>query len=214
MLYEKCIKCGEEKPMNEFIKVQKGNHCDIGNYCKECSSIVLKDLSKEKLEELGVEELIDPTVCSVCSFDNKTIPLKEKIANIPACEKCITTLRNRPFPLWVTISTFLLIAFGIITAIRGIGFFKAELKLLQAQKLIEETHYTKASKILNEVLKIAPNSKTVILSKVEADLKSGNIVDAYSLLNKHKDMKITEDENAKLKTLIKEAEEKILEKGR
>ncbi len=114
MIKAKCTQCGRTLPIKETSKT------DDRILCAECY---------EKLTSTGTAASefryqTDPTVCGRCGFDNGSTPLPT-LANLPMCQQCTDSLRNRPFPSWIKVSLAGLIIFVVLAAVWNMRFFLA-----------------------------------------------------------------------------------------
>jgi hypothetical protein len=132
-----------------------------------------------------VRRAVDPTICANCGGDNGSAEFP-RLAGVPICERCARQLRERPFPRWLKLSFVGLVGLLAASLLHGRPYFEAGRQLVRAERLVEAQQYAPASRLLTQVLKVAPNSEKVILLKLKAELLAGHYGDASALAELHK----------------------------
>jgi tetratricopeptide (TPR) repeat protein len=145
----------------------------------------LVEQGKQRREILPVVTIIDPTVCYQCKADNgyQEFPL---VGNLPFCPKCVTALRERPFPVWLRLALAGLLVLLGFALVHGAPFFKAGRALVIGERLVAARRYPEAILRLQEALATAPGCEKGVLLLAKAELLTGRFVEAQKALVGHR----------------------------
>jgi hypothetical protein len=146
--------------MNETVKLKDQV------VCLKCGEAIVEELA-EKDVELDVAKLIerqvDPTVCVFCEHDNEETEL-EKVAGLPACPRCAQNLRRRPFPLWVKIALFVVLALTAFSLVRNRRFFFGYGAMKKSFRAAAKGDFTAAAHLMESAQSHVPESRELHIS--------------------------------------------------
>jgi hypothetical protein len=145
----KCEKCGQERGMNDTVRVFEQT------LCRECGEEALA--GRKDLPADAVEAHVDPTVCYHCGEDNGNEPL-ETLATLPTCRQCADTFRNRPYPPWVKGFFAALAVVVIVALVWNMRFAAAYWQLRGLGKVMEGGDIQKGAAMMASISDKVPES--------------------------------------------------------
>ena len=160
MIRTVCERCSQEFPMNETIKLKDQV------VCLKCGEAIVEELTeKEKELDLAklIERQVDPTICVFCEHDNDETEL-EKVAGLPACPRCEQNLRRRPFPLWVKIALFIVLALTAFSLVRNRRFFFGYRAMKKSFRAAAKGDFTAAAHLMESAQSHVPESRALHIS--------------------------------------------------
>ncbi len=107
MQYRKCFSCGEDKPQNDILAINREL------ICADC--VDKKVMSGESVDMNNAVFEFDSTVCSFCGHDAGELDLPLK-ASRPICDDCTNSIERKISPAWLSPFLFL-IGFSIVGGI-------------------------------------------------------------------------------------------------
>ena len=110
-----CSQCGRSVPMNDSMVY------DDRVFCMTCAEVRGKE---PEVTWKDARRGVDPTVCAWCRRDNGSTPLPtDGVA--PVCPDCHERQLRHPFPRWVRIFLFLVIALAAGGMVLNARFYRA-----------------------------------------------------------------------------------------
>jgi hypothetical protein len=150
MQHARCEHCGGQFPMNDTVKL-KGQCLCVGCADKQISQ--LGGVPRE-----AIEAEADPTVCVNCGHDNGAVPL-ERLAGLPACDRCIHYFRHRPFPNWIRLGAVGLLALVVFALWFNGRFFLAYWEMRASGRAFAEADAARAADLMESAAQRVPETR-------------------------------------------------------
>lgn len=161
----KCAGCGVSASVASTFLVNDAS------YCEPCADKTVASLQAQSAP-LCVIKSVDPTICAHCGADNGSMEYPRH-GNLHFCQVCSEKVTAWPFPTWLRAS---LAGLGVLLALalwNGRPYFRAGRSQVLGERLVSQGHYAEAIPLLQDTLKVAPQSQKAILLTAKAYLLLG-----------------------------------------
>jgi hypothetical protein len=147
-----CLKCASDTPLGETYAVFGNNPL-----CEKCAD---EDLAGHDLNKLAPGTVVrnsDPTICSRCGTDWGSGDLA-KVGGAPLCSRCISFVRNYPFPTWIKVSAAAVAVVVALAFVLNARYFQALLEIRAAGRLLEAKKVDEAAATMSAAAARVPGS--------------------------------------------------------
>jgi hypothetical protein len=126
-----CAACEANVPMSEAFSIAERS------LCQKCAEQFITERGKGGVKRGEITRQVDPTICAHCSADagQEAWPT---VANLPACTKCESFFRNRPYPTWLKASFAVFMCVAVAAFVYNMRFFLAYVDIVRGNHAMED----------------------------------------------------------------------------
>jgi hypothetical protein len=173
-----CCQCGLTTTVRSFYAM------DGKTYCEPCVWKAARE-AKESGKPANYVPLPDNSICARCGAYSGDNAYHALVGNAPLCGACSTQIADWPYPSWLKISLATLLVLLVVGLLHGRKYFHAGRTMYQGERLVEQGQYAKAVPLLQETVRIAPQSDKAVILTAKAALLSGEYEIAQKAIQGH-----------------------------
>ncbi len=159
----------------------------------------MEAISKQDHEDDPVSEC--PAVCGQCGSGDV-----EPGFQAPLCGRCRTRLAHRPFPVWITASSVVLLGIVTFAAMRSVDSFRAAAAFERGKQAERHKHYARAADYYQQAVDQFPDSTLALARLAVTRVRAGQGPEAARALERLSGRKMARELVAELNQAIHELE--------